>query len=227
MVLESLDACWQSDALSHQFTMPDGNVSFIPVMVDMEATIKVDELGGASFTHYWEENQGTATGLSLVANVTHATDGFVVAEMQRRCNYSDFDLMMVSTYLRREVCNRKLNPSKKTDNTQFLSLVHLDKVSSQESLKGWPDDTVIRMYNQVLRVTANDSFELVCVFDEFKCGPNHCNAMRQHFIDIMAELADSNLLEDVINEITGWNVKVDKLNQGVGDMIRGGAYGIC
>lgn len=41
------------------------------------------------------------------------------------------------------------------------------------------------------------------MLDEFKAHPNNCNAMRKHYIEIFAELAESTLLEDIFMQVCG------------------------
>ena len=59
---------WQSDALSHNWVMPDNFHVNIKVMQTKETRIEVDELGHSTFTTYVKVNQGSRKGLANVAN---------------------------------------------------------------------------------------------------------------------------------------------------------------
>lgn len=86
-LLQVLLNSWNPWALQHAWKLPDGFDAVVKVMVKKEARIEVQELGGASFTYVFTENEGTEKGLSNVANVVHSMDAYVLREMHRRCNY--------------------------------------------------------------------------------------------------------------------------------------------
>lgn len=86
-LLQDLLASWQPYALQHAWVMPDGFDARIKVMKKVEARIEVDELDHATFSYEFYENQGSKSGLSNAANVTHSVDAYVLRSMHRRCNY--------------------------------------------------------------------------------------------------------------------------------------------
>lgn len=91
MLRQDLIDIWQPYALEHRWVLPDGFTAVVKVMSMVEESFEVNELN-SSFTHRYWINKGTATGLSLAANVIHSVDGFVVREMNRRANY-DVDMI--------------------------------------------------------------------------------------------------------------------------------------
>ena len=50
------------------------------------------------------------------------------------------------------------------------------------------------------------------------------NHVRHHYANIVADLADSNILQDILREITGDEVVVQKLSNNLGDIIREADY---
>jgi hypothetical protein len=70
-------------------------------------------------------------------------------------------------------------------------------------------------------------FELVTIHDEFKAHPNNMNWVRWQYKEIMAELADSFLLDDLLSQIHGTTGFFPKLNHNLGDVIRQSNYGLC
>ena len=70
--LEDLREAWNAYALFHAWKLPDGFDAKVKVMEKMEKRIEVDELDHATFTHEFFVNEGSKTGISLVANVTHS-----------------------------------------------------------------------------------------------------------------------------------------------------------
>ena len=69
-------------------------------------------------------------------------------------------------------------------------------------------------------------FEVVTIHDEFKCHPNNMNYLRQQYINVMAEIADSNLLQDLLNQLTGNSVKINKLSNNLSGYIKQSNYGL-
>lgn len=54
-------------------------------------------------------------------------------------------------------------------------------------------------------------FHVATIHDSFWCLPSNLPAMKQHFRDIMQEIADSNLLSDILSQIADRTIKFNKL----------------
>lgn len=52
------------------------------------------------------------------------------------------------------------------------------------------------------------------------------NHLRQHYINIFAELAESNLLDDLLSQIHGKPGHFKKLSNNLGELIRGSNYAL-
>lgn len=63
--------------------------------------------------------------------------------------------------------------------------------------------------------------------DEFKCHANHMNQLRYWYKEILAELADSVILADIIGQIYGMGGSYNKLSPNLGEQIRESNYGLC
>jgi hypothetical protein len=70
-------------------------------------------------------------------------------------------------------------------------------------------------------------FPLVTVHDEFKAHPNDLDAMRSHYRNILAEIADSNVLDDLLSQIYGAPGHFNKLSNNLGALIRQSEYALC
>lgn len=239
-LLQDLLASWQPYALEHRWKLPDGFDARVKVMEKKEARIEVDELDHATFTYEFYENTGTKTGLSNVANVVHSVDAYVLRCIHRRCNYDDvmLDIAMSNIQFelkaRRNACNEipsfdikpevqyyidQYNRSTMVDvvilpylvdgQTMFLSTPHLE-----------------RLYEIGLSMQAHNPFAVLTIHDEFKCGPNHMNHLRQHYINIFAELAESNLLDDLLSQVYGKPGRFTKLSTTLPQLIRGSNYAL-
>lgn len=61
-----LDACWNSSAEYHSYSLPDGHVVVLPTMVDQAKRV---EVFGTSYTYHWKEVGTDSNTTSLLANV--------------------------------------------------------------------------------------------------------------------------------------------------------------
>ena len=84
------------------------------------------------------------------------------------------------------------------------------------------DGYVVR---EMVRRARNQMFEILCVHDSFWASPNHMNKVRQNYIDILAEIAESDLLQDILRQITGDDELIHtKLSYDLADKIRQSEY---
>lgn len=217
-VMELLLGAWQPDAYVHTWTLPDGFVARCKVMEAVDVRIEVDELDHATFTHRFYENNPQEKGLSIAANVIHSVDGMVVREINRRCNY-DRDAL-VSAYERIQAALVSRVPT----------VVNKDKFISMVLVNGCIEDydysTLIQLKEVIAESLRHKSFPVVCIHDEFKCSPNNMNHLRKHYIEIFMQLADSNLLEDILQQITNTSIKVHKTYKNLSTYISRSNYAL-
>ena len=239
-LLQDLLASWQPYALSHEWVLPDGFDARIKVMQKKEIRLQVDELDRASFTYEYYDNQGTKAGLSNAANLTHSVDAYILRCMHRRLNYNREAVEHAAALLEIELISRSLGQSQQPvdpqdpictyidhyarstvadvvilpyltpENTGFLSKAHLEKLAE--------------IVNNMLQY---QPFELVTIHDEFKAHANNVNWVRYQYKEILADLADSNLLDDLLSQIHKSQGTFTKLSQNLGDVIRQSNYGLC
>jgi len=67
-------------------------------------------------------------------------------------------------------------------------------------------------------------FEVAHIHDAFTCHPNHMPKVMDFYRDILAEIAESNLLSDIISEITGTDVQLKKFSYDLAEDIRKSEY---
>jgi hypothetical protein len=132
-----LNQCWNSDALSHSFIMPDGHTVVLPTMVSKTKRI---EIFGTSFTYHWKDVGTSDSSIGLLAHITHATDSYVAREMVRRSNKA--------------------------------------------------------------------GFQLAHIHDNFFAHLCRMNQIRIFYRDIVAEIAASDLLEDIVEQLTGQRIEL-------------------
>jgi hypothetical protein len=222
-----LIGAWQPFTLEHSWVMPDGFDVRIKVMQKKNVVVKVPELN-SSFTHIFNVNEGTEKGLSLSANAIHATDSLVVREMNRRCNYDIDAVIKASDLLAYELAQRTPATITQACKTRFISLNQIDNLT-KESVKQLSIVTLTRLYELTLKVLKESKpFELVCIHDAFKCLAGNMNSVRYWYKEILAELADSHIMQDILCQIyNNPKLTLDRASEDLGDLIRNSNYGIA
>ena len=78
---------WNPKAEAHTWVMPDHGVVYKRVWDTEDYRIQ-EPLLGSSFTFRTSVNRPLEKGVSLAADVTHSIDGFLLRELNRRCNFN-------------------------------------------------------------------------------------------------------------------------------------------
>ncbi len=198
-------------------------------------------MGHATFTYEYYENTGAPKGLSNAANVIHSTDAYILRCMHRRCNYDPVIVNTAYTALQQELDLRVNGYTIQIDGGQgdlFYYLTQYDRsgiadvvilpfIKSGYDTQYISDDHIKGLIHIIEMMLQHQPFELVTIHDAFKSHPNNVNWVRFHYKEILAELAESNLIEDLIRQITGHNYQFVKLSSDLGDKIRESEYALC
>ncbi len=231
-LMEDLLMSWQPFALDHHWTMPDGFEVVKPVLSKEKSKIEIDELDHAQIQYVYEVNKGEKRGLSVAADATHSVDGFVVREVRRRCNTDHEQLMEARKLLTEQISNCHNYPVQSSTQLELLWKAHgymslvgieqspalISRLSQEYCLE------LLALVNQTLEYKA---FDCVFIHDEFKCHANHMNRLREVYTGIMAELAESDVIQEIIRQIRNEpDYVLEKLSDDLGDLIREGEYGI-
>lgn len=239
-LLQDLLGAWQANALAHAWKMPDGYDVRVKVMTKKEARIEVDELDHATFTYEFYENEGQKKGISLPANVAHSLDAYVLRCMHRRCNY-DRDAVALAAYRIKNILGMRdmqhpeahmpitnehidyyVRQYERSGIVDIVILPHLDgdalKCLSNDHLRG-----LQRIFNDMLQYKP---FELVSIHDQFNAHANNINWVRYQYKEILADIADSNLLDDILSQINGVQCRFKKFSTNLGAIIRNSNYGL-
>lgn len=76
------------------------------------------------------------------------------------------------------------------------------------------------------RMAHSQDWQLLDVHDSFWCTPNNANRMRRNYNEILAQICESNLLCDLLEEITGNKGSIPKMSTGLADLIRKANYSL-
>ena len=168
-------------------------------------------------------------------------DAWVLRAMHRRCNYDRRHIEYVSECLEAELNTRRLfgqpgnpeeflNPKvayyleqyRRSTLADAVILPHLDQATvtclSQEHLEA--------IHKMVQGMLQHKPFELVTIHDDYKAHPNNCNQVRWQYREIMAEIAESNLLDDLLSQLYEEPVTFNKLSFNLPEQIRESAYAL-
>lgn len=207
---ESFLAMWNPNAYTNDWVLPDDFHVHVKVMDSINSVVHfLNE--PYDVTH--RENRPTPEGRSLGANVHHSIDGMVVREMTRRCNYSPSVLGDIKMSLARGNMSMNRPRDKKLrklwqnyERSGFLSariLTYIDKDNG-----GNVDQKKV---TALIETMPKQPFEVLSVHDCFRCLPNYGNDLRRTYNQILSEIAASDLLSDVVSQIQGRKIFVNKL----------------
>lgn len=239
-LMSALLDTWQADTLSHNWVMPDNFHVNIKVMQSKETRIEVDELGHTTFTTHVKVNQGSKKGLANVANTIHSIDGYLLRSVIRRASFNEDEVNSVLSAIKRVLLERAngkateaLCPS--ADLQNMLNIYQYSKMLDTsiinyidvENIDSVPTELLVKLNVTLTKMLELGSSPVLTVHDAFGAHPNHCNAVRYWYKEIMSELAESNILEFIVSQITKKQVKYVKKSQTLAAKIRESNYSIC
>lgn len=218
---------WDSEALHHEWTLPDGFVAHVKVLATEPVRVEVDGLG--SFTHLVTTNQAKTIGdigtKGLLANGVQSVDGFVIREMNRRCNYDATLAQEILFNLDLCMTVRGINPSTfETDTKQFLATNYVMLVN-ESNVNQMSDNTLVRAYNRLTQMLQHKSFPVLGIHDCFLAHANNCNVVRLNYNEILAEICESEMFEDIYEQLAGARPTLIK-DAGLADKIRNSNYAL-
>lgn len=228
-ITETMLAIWDPTTYQNAWVMPDNFHVKIKVMGQVNETV---HFLNEPFEVTYNVNMPIEGGRSLPANTTHSIDGMIVREMRRRCNFNPDRIntlvRIASQHPNLHGSNRMNEQGKLTDllwghylETGFLSARILDYLNT--------DNFGIVAPNVIMRLIDSlpaKPFEILTVHDCFRCLPNYGNDLRRQYNNLLAEIAESDLLANLVSQITGQKIQVDKLDVTLSDDIRQANYAL-
>lgn len=79
---------------------------------------------------------------------------------------------------------------------------------------------------ELFRLSKRMGFHMSAIHDSFWASVNHIEKIRKGYIEILARLAESNVAENILNEISGNNYKYTKFSDILPDYIREANYAL-
>ncbi|APC46032.1 RNA polymerase [Vibrio phage vB_VspP_pVa5] len=223
---------WDPEAEEYTWTLPDGFKVIIRVVNSRMEEIYIDELKH-TYYHEFKEIGTRDHAVMLAANVVHSIDAYMVREMHRRCNYTAFenvtghDLRAIA-----DKCQIALMLNTKPLDPIDLSAAMSLRTACEQDIDTVSYEEIYRANKVINDVLSRSSFELITIHDAFKCLPNHVQSMREHYREILAELAESDLLSSIFSDLTGEDEVYENVRNGLTKTemaahIRKAEYPIC
>lgn len=220
---------WNSKAIEYGWVMPDNFHVHYKVKKGITENVNLFNKPYEIFrTIQSPVKQGRMHG----ANVAHSIDSLVMREMIRRCNYNERQI----NYVRRLVLWASLNKSTVKERirieatqydlslqllilfrkTKYLSARVLDTLT-KGTIGIWIDNLgdIIKLIDSLPK----KPFEVIGIHDCFRCLPNYGNDLRKQYVNQLALIADSNLLQHILDAIAPGCI-VNKADPNMGDKIR-------
>ena len=212
---ELIGTIWNSKKLSNDYVMPDNFHVIIPVL--QKDIIRFNYLD-TKYEIIKELNKCSENYRSLSPNAIHSVDSFIVREIQRRTNYNINQIISISELINHNSGNQSYNRDKDTMlmtiwdhylRTNMLSLRIIDYI----------DQFNIGNINtlplaELINTLPIRSYQMLTVHDNFRSLCNYGNDTRQQYNNIMNEITQSNLLQDIFQQLTGdRTIKINKIDK--------------
>ena len=222
-------AMWDANRLTYSWVLPDNFHVHVKVMDHVTEQVL---FLGEHFDVVTKHHQPTAEGRSLSANTTHSIDGMIVREIGRRCNYSQKQVDQVRFLMENpDVWNGDHNHDEETllleallanyERSGYLSARILDCIHYGNAHLV-PADAVLTLLNSL----PAKPFEVFSIHDCFRCLPNYGNDLRRQYILQLHLIAKSNMLSDLLSQLLGHEVQIDKLDPTLADDILNSEYAL-
>lgn len=231
-LLNALISAWDSKKDFNHWVLPDGFNAYIPVMQSQVHRVKVEELEYTMSVQTWL-NQPLDYSVSLAANTIHSCDAYVLRTLVRRCNYNVKQVTNAIGLIQEALKDIRLvyfyddeaimpvHLFNKTGIADISCLEHLPKIVNQ-----LPQRMLKQLLATFTEMLKNEPFEVITVHDSFACLPNHCNVLRWHYKEILAEIAESKMLDHLLSQLFGEECIFSKLDNNLAPLIRNSNYGL-
>jgi hypothetical protein len=207
---------WDPTVNQYNWTLPDGFEVNAKVMGKVKhSAMFLDQ----KYEVIQKMQMPQERGLSLGANVVHSVDGMIVREIVRRCDFDPeqninvIEMIMQSDYARgNEIMRHRkrdqmvLKLQAAYEKSGFMSARIIDYLDYY--------NMALVDYSAVLKILRSmptKPFHVLTIHDCFRVHPNYANDLRRQYNLILSDIANSTLLEFILNQVTGQHIAVPKM----------------
>ena len=224
-------AIWDCTRSTYEWVLPD-NFHVVCKVTDY-INEKVLFLG-EHFDVVTKVHGPTAEGRSLSANTTHSIDGMIVREIGRRCNYKPKQVELVRMLMDNPELWNKPDRNPTDEQTQLLlTLVERYKASGYLSARILEcihyDNAHLAPSYAVMAIVDSlpaKPFEVFSIHDCFRCLPTYGNDLRKQYTLQLHLIAKSHMLSDLLSQLMGHEVTIQKLDPTLADDILKSEYAL-
>jgi hypothetical protein len=235
-LLQDLIGSWRSDAKIHHWTLPDGFECKIRTMVKQTERIEIDEIK-SSFTYTYYETGTERKAARNAANVIHSVDAYILRSLIRRCSYDPSVLDRAFKLIESELLVRFMYGQNQPEPTSkikdYIDLYESTGIADIVILDYLDDITVtcldtdhLKSLMHVLSSMDHRPFDVVSIHDNFLCHPNNMNHLRKHYNNILADIADSTIMDRIFSDIYKTDVRYQKIGAFLSSRIKNANYAI-
>lgn len=207
---------WNPKVVEYNWILPDNFHVHIPVY--RPETLKGTFEGQVRYFNQYVVGP-TPKGRSLGANLIHSVDAFMIREIVRRTNYDPEWIQKI----------KNMNHAQyyEDENTRMI-LILLDLYKKSGMLSQRILD-YIRPYNldilpegmleKLISRLSPKPFKMLTIHDCFRVHANYANELRKQYIELLAELTESDILDFLCMQINSFKPAFRKV-YGLGEKIR-------
>jgi len=224
---EAMLQFWDPTKLVNEWVLPDNFHVKVKVMGKSNETV---HFLNEPFEVTYDDNKPIKGGRSLGANQNHSIDGMVVREMQNRCTYNPAVIKELKNLVHVGGGGHSLRrPEDKLVQTLWDHYQNSGFLSSR--ILNYLNIDNCGLVNHIVLGRLLDSlpakpFDIITVHDCFRCLPNYGNDLRQQYNNILAEIAESDLLSYIVSQIVGRPIRAGKLDPSIAQEIRFNNYAL-
>ena len=172
-------------------------------------------------------------------NTIHSIDGYLLRSLIRRASFNPTKVSNARDLISKHLMTRAYGATNKgtldVDLENMLNIYEYSKMLdvslidyiTEENIGYVPMELLVKLNATLGKMLELGSSPVLTIHDAFKAHPNHCNAVRYWYKEILAELAESDILQFIVSQIVGKQVNYIKKSKNLGDLIRQSNYGIC
>ena len=226
-LLELLRQGWNPEVDRNTWVLPDGYMAMVPITETVDKKVHIAQLRYTPVVRI-QVIAPQERGLSLIANVIHSVDAYVLRTLVRRCNYSIRDVKAALRILKTNMtCATEVSePEQRYLDTGIVDMTMIDM--PRHEIIGYPQDMKDKLVRMLEMCLTHKPFEIITVHDDFKCSPVNANQMRRVYADILGDLVDSTLVDDLLNQVYQDDMVMQKFGdvKELAEIVRQSNYGI-
>jgi hypothetical protein len=209
---EAFLAMWNPQALINSWVLPDNFHVHVKVMNQEEETV---HFLNKPYTTFRTVNAPKEDGRSLGANCIHSADALIVREIARRCDHDPAQVQylyeVLETYSEHPA--EEDNISLKMVETLWQHYLDSGYLSAR-IMDYLHADTVHLVDREVVKELLDSlpkkPFKVLSIHDCWRCLPAYGNDIRWQYNNQLMLIAKSNLLQFLLSQIMGKEIKITK-----------------